>query len=256
MAYNGQQRYDLAIREFTRAIGLDAGSAQTLYHRGMTTGFWVRTTRPSTTSTPPWQSNRTMAKPSAAGPSPGFESGEYEEALRDFDKLIELMPGQSDAYYGRACAYAFMNQPLQAIDDFGRSIPPGSGTRPLPTQPGAIYLNKDEPGRAVQDFDRVISLQPDNAEAHLYRGKALARLDNYDAAVRDFGRAIELDPGDAESYYVRESARIELGEYYGTIEDLEEAVRVNPQHPYADSGRKVAAELLESTKAEKNAGKG
>lgn len=51
-----------------------------------------------------------------------FESGEYEEALRDFDKLIELMPGQSDAYYGRACAYAFMNQPLQAIDDFERSI--------------------------------------------------------------------------------------------------------------------------------------
>ena len=88
----------------------------------------------------------------------------------------------------------------------------------------------------------------------LYRGKALARLDNYDAAVRDFGRAIELD--DAESHYERGSARIELGEYYGAIEDLEEAVRVNPQHPYADSGRKVVAELLESTKAEKNAGKG
>ena len=90
----------------------------------------------------------------------------------------------------------------------------------------------------------------------LYRGKALARLDNYDAAVRDFGRAIELDPVDAESHYERGSARIELGEYYGAIEDLEEAVRVNPQHPYADSGRKVVAELLESTKAEMNVRKG
>ena len=134
--------------------------------------------------------------------------------------------------------------------------PPGPGTRPLPTQQGGNLSQQGRIREAVQDFDRVISLQLDNAEAHLYRGKALARLDNYDAAVRDFGRAIELDLGDAESYYERGSARIELGEYYGAIEDLEEAVRVNPQHPYGDSGRKVAAELLESTKAGKDAGKG
>ena len=119
LAYNGQQRYDLAIQEFTRAIGLDAGSAQTLYHRGMTYGFLGSYDQAID------DFNTALAFQPDHGEAlcfARFESGEYEEALRDFDKLIELMPGQSDAYYGRACAYAFMNQPLQAIDDFERSI--------------------------------------------------------------------------------------------------------------------------------------
>ena len=38
-------------------------------------------------------------------------------------------------------------------------------------------------------------------------------------------------------------ARIELGQYRQAIEDLDQAARLDPQHPFAESDRKVAAEL-------------
>ncbi len=128
----------------------------------------------------------------------------------------------------------------------------------LPTEPGAAYLSEDEPERAIHDFDRAISLEPDNSEAHLCGGKALARLERYEPAIHCFyfNQTIELDHEEAEGYYERGTARMELGDYSGAIDDLAQAAKLNPQHPHTGSGRKVAAELLESAKAGKNAGKG
>ena len=79
--------------------------------------------------------------------------------------------------------------------------------------------------------------------AHLNRGIALARQGRYEEAVRDFNRAIAFGPGEAESYYQRGMARIELGQYRDAIVDLDQAIRLDPQHPFAESDRKAAAEL-------------
>ena len=48
-------------------------------------------------------------------------------------------------------------------------------------------------------------------------------------------------------------ARIELGQYRQAIEDLDQAARLDPQHPFAESDRKVASELAGAT-APYNAG--
>ena len=36
---------------------------------------------------------------------------------------------------------------------------------------------------------------------------------------------------------------MELGQYRQAIEDLDQAARLDPQHPFAESDQKVAAEL-------------
>ena len=38
-------------------------------------------------------------------------------------------------------------------------------------------------------------------------------------------------------------ARIELCQYPEAIQDLDQAARLDPQHPFAESDRKVASEL-------------
>ena len=50
-------------------------------------------------------------------------------------------------------------------------------------------------------------------------------------------------PEDTHAYYGRGMARIELGQYPEAIANLDEAIRLDPQHPFAESDRKVAAEL-------------
>ena len=93
------------------------------------------------------------------------------------------------------------------------------------------------------DFDHLIELVPDDSHAYHGRACAYANLDQPRLAIEDFSRSIALDPEDAESYYQRGMARIELGQYRQAGEDMDQAARLDPQHPFAESDRRVAAEL-------------
>src|SRR5262245_51729587 len=63
---------------------------------------------------------------------------DYDRALADFDKAIQLKPDYADAYNNR----------------------------------GEAYLDKGDKERAFADFDKAIQLKPDYADAYNNRGKA------------------------------------------------------------------------------------
>jgi tetratricopeptide (TPR) repeat protein len=84
----------------------------------------------------------------------------YDEALADFDRAIELDPGNAEAFGDRA----------------------------------VIYLMMERYDEALADFDRAIELDPSDAEVIGNRGETYRRMERYDEALADFDRAIELDP--------------------------------------------------------------
>ena len=103
-------------------------------------------------------------------------------------------------------------------------------------------INSDRAGENVKQSTDT-ELAPDDSHAYHGRGCAYANLDQPRLAIEDYSRSIAIDPEDAESYYQRGMALIELGQYRQAIEDLDQAARLDPQHPFAESDRKVAAEL-------------
>jgi tetratricopeptide (TPR) repeat protein len=49
-------------------------------------------------------------------------SGNYEQAIKDYDKFIESDRGDSVAYYNRGIAYSSSGKYHQAIKDFDKAI--------------------------------------------------------------------------------------------------------------------------------------
>ncbi len=86
--------------------------------------------------------------------------GRYEEAIRDYDKAIELNQDHATAYNNRGMTYGMMER----YED------------------------------AINDFDRAIELDPNMWEA--YDGRALTnrKLGSYKEAFRDRKRALEINP--------------------------------------------------------------
>ena len=114
------------------------------------------------------------------------------------------------------------------------------------------------------NFGTPFRAYPDNSPcripvlSHICRlltARAFARIEcrQFEEAIQDFDRLIELVPDDAHAYYGRGMARMELGQYPEAIADLDEAIRLDPQHPFAESARKVAAELAEGNGVEDRA---
>jgi TonB family protein len=85
--------------------------------------------------------------------------GEYDAAISDYSKAIELNSTESTIFLSR----------------------------------GIAYFNKKYFNQAISDFDKVIELAPDESMAYYNRGSALEKIGNFEKALDDYKKASELD---------------------------------------------------------------
>src|SRR5262245_11133397 len=114
---------------------------------------------------------------------------DYDGAMAEYTKAIQLKPDYAEAYNDRGFAYYLKGQAEQAISDFTQAI------RLRPNYPkaynsrGVVYMSHGYgSAKAVADFDRAIALKPDFRYAYINR--ANARLFRHPLlAFDDFHRA-------------------------------------------------------------------
>ena len=88
-----------------------------------------------------------------------FVMGEYEAAITDYNKAIELNSKEPTIYFSRALA----------------------------------HFNNKSFTLAIADFDKVIELDPKEAMAYFKRGAALEKVGNFEKALGDYQKTVELD---------------------------------------------------------------
>jgi len=126
--------------------------------------------------------------------------GNYALALADFNKVIELNPEDSDAYYNRGLTYKNRKNYDRAIDDYSVAIKLDSRYVDAYNNRGNVYGRKGEYKAAITDFNQTITLSPDNASAYFNRGLAYYSQGLYTLAIEDFQKAIELNPKYFKAY--------------------------------------------------------
>ena len=153
---------------------------------------------------------------------------EYNKAIQDFNKSIELDPNFSDAYNNMGLSYYELKQYSQSLMYFDKAIQ-------LNNQNSMIYVNrgvskqqlKDYKG-ALEDYNEAIKLNPNLSEAYNNRGNTQRILNNINSSIRDFDKAIELNPNNSEAYNNRGLVKKQLKDYEGALKDYNEAIKLNP----------------------------
>ena len=98
---------------------------------------------------------------------------EYDKAIKDYDRAIDLDPRLKRAFLARAESWYF----------------------------------KKEYNRAIKDLDEAIRLDPKDGAAHHGRGAAWYAMKEYDKALKDLDEAIRLDPGITDAFCIRGARR-------------------------------------------------
>ncbi len=101
-----------------------------------------------------------------------YRKGDYDRAIADYTRAIQLKPNDAEAYYNRGNAYA----------------------------------DKGDYDRAIADYERAIQLKPDLAEAYYNRGIAYKMRGEKEKAIADFKRFLEL----SKDPYWRQQAEEQL----------------------------------------------
>lgn len=95
------------------------------------------------------------------------KKGQYDSAIEDYNKAIQLDPNLAQAYGNRGLAHGRKGEYDRSIEDCSKAIALN------PDDPSAAYINrslayscKGEYDRAIEDCNKAIALDPNNALAH------------------------------------------------------------------------------------------
>ena len=129
-------------------------------------------------------------------------SGRLDQALLDFNKVIELEPNNpenADAYSNRASVYGTKGLLDKALLDCNRAIELGPNFAEAYNNRAIIYKQKGDFDRALGDYHKAIELEPNFAIAYNNRGAVYGMKGFWDLALADFNKAIQLNPGFASA---------------------------------------------------------
>ena len=198
-----------------------------------------------------------------------LDSGEYEEAIKIFDRAIQLNPNLYEAWWDRGTALSRLEFYFEANQSFCKasdiiglnhedfdiiSMDAIGAKYDLARQEYKKIVDCITSGRdidiqnAINNLTKILKIDKDFAKAYCLRGDFRNKLGEYQGAIEDLTKGIELSPQLANTYnpvlakaYYRRGVYFHKSEeYQKATEDYENAIRLDPNTRLA----KVCADLL------------
>ncbi|HQU45656.1 MAG TPA: tetratricopeptide repeat protein, partial [Pirellulales bacterium] len=217
--------YADAVSDYGAAIALDANNAALYWERG--------------------DARRRYA---SSGCPADEKPEEFEHAVSDCDKSIEMFPRDPRAYHARAFVWRSQGQYDKAIADHTAAIKldptfaaafsdraealgvkallAGGWKKPEPPEVAALY------DRVIDDLNEAIRFDPESPLAFSRRGNFWKEKREYDRAIADYGEAIRLDPF-ISHYTSRAEVWKAKGDFDKAIADYTEGIRLGKRGSFA-----------------------
>ena len=182
----------------------------------------------------------------------------YDQAIAEFNDILQHDAYWYPAYYNRAVALANSRRYKEALADFNYVIARHPDHADAYFNRAIVYENLGIFANAIQDYTETIRLRPGFIMAYHYRGIARFRMEDLDGALADYNRALELgthlqtDIATAKAlglnasalYFNRAVVFQKKGDNESAIADYTETIRIDPASAKAYYNRAVAKMAL------------
>ena len=119
--------------------------------------------------------------------------GLHRQAIKEYDKSIQLDPDFAMAYNNRAISYRDLGQYQRAIQDLTKAIQLDPDDAAAFNNRGSAYNVLNHEKRAIQDYDKAIQLDPDFAMAYYNRAISYRNIRERTKQTEDRAKACSLD---------------------------------------------------------------
>ena len=140
------------------------------------------------------------------------ELKQYDQALADYTKAIQLDPGNAEAYHHRGTTYHELKQYDRALPDLTKAIQLDPSNLHRYNYRAFTYVELKQYDQALADYTKAIQLGLSNVQEYRYRGDLYRILKQYDQALADFTNIVQLDPSDVAAYETLERTHREKGD--------------------------------------------
>ncbi len=154
--------------------------------------------------------------------------GDADGAFADCSRAIELDPRLAAAWATRSVARGVKGDFEGELADATRAIELDSGVASSWANRGNARGRHGDLEGAIADCTKAIELEPDAARAWLCRGVARGLSGDVDGEIEDETRSLGLAPGFAEAWACRGAARGRKEDLDGAIADTTRAIELAP----------------------------
>lgn len=174
-------------------------------------------------------------------------SDDFDKAIVDYDKAVQLDPEFAEGYLDRGVAYYEKREIDRAIADLGEAIRLDSASSHSFSERGRVYYYQGEFEKATADYSKAIEnhvrihreadvpvrsagvANRNLATKYMMRGKCYYRRQQIDKAVSDLSEAVRLNPNDTRAYFERGRVHVKAKRDSRAIADFNEAIRLEPK---------------------------
>ncbi|MFN6274481.1 MAG: tetratricopeptide repeat protein, partial [Microcystis sp.] len=235
--YYNQQKYDLALSDWNKAIELNPNFAGAYVNRGILYSDLQKYDLALSDYSKAIDINPNYA---VAYNSRGIlysDQQKYELALSDYNKAIDINPNLAVAYNNRGLVYYNQQKYELALADYNKTIDINPNDAVAYNNRGVLYKNLQKYDLALSDYRKAIDINPKLAEAYLGRGNLYSDQQKYELALADYRKAIDINPNDAEAYNNRGNLYFDLQKYELALADYNQAIELNHNFAKAYNNR-------------------
>ena len=174
------------------------------------------------------------------------QRGQYDEALANYLKALEINPNYSDAQYNLGILYEKEDQTDKAIERYRRAIQIDPGFVKAYNNLGVILLKQDKTDEAIEYFRKALTIDPNLASAHINLGLALSKKDQPNAAVVSYTKALQINSNLLKAQFQLGSLLLEQGLTEQGIHHLKRSLQIDPE--YSEAHNNLGGELLRQGK--------
>jgi tetratricopeptide (TPR) repeat protein len=154
----------------------------------------------------------------------------YKEAVKMYEKAIELDPKNIAAYNNKWIALSELRRYEEAIKMYEKAIE-------LDPKNIVVYFNKwnvlDNLWKyeeAIKMFDKAIELDSNYIDAYINKWNALSELRRYEEAIKMYDEAIKLDPKNIAAYNNKWNSLNKLWKYEEAIKIFNNLLKLDPKN--------------------------
>jgi tetratricopeptide (TPR) repeat protein len=177
-----------------------------------------------------------------------YAAGALKEAVKSFDKAIELQPEEPWFYINRASAAHDAGEIEKAKEDYLKSIEINKRISDSYIGMSNIYLAEDDLEKALEQAEKAVDIQPKNAVSLNHRGWVLYKLGKIDEAMFDLNRAIRYAPKLQLAYNNRAVCQVAKGNLEEAISDYNRCIKLSGGSATTFGNRAVAYENMREYK--------
>ncbi|MBV8274142.1 MAG: tetratricopeptide repeat protein [Verrucomicrobia bacterium] len=157
-----------------------------------------------------------------------FRRGQAEEAIKHFQKALEINPNYAEAHSNLGAALGRKGQVDEAVEQFRKALEINPNYVEAHSNLGLALFQKGQMQEAVAQYQKALEINPNSFEGHANLGNAFFTKGQLDEAVTQYEKAAEIDPNYFAGHYNLGLAFFRKGQLDEAVIQFRETLRLKP----------------------------